>query len=74
MNRKQQKARWAKLVPEHAKRKKGDKFWNKPHISDGGHNMKTGFLTDEVLNRKKGKLKSGYVWSVKKQKYVRGKK
>ena len=26
------------------KRKKGDKFWNKPYINDGGHNSKTGFI------------------------------
>lgn len=52
-------------------RKKGDKFWNKPYISDGGHNSKTGFLTKEVLNSKNGKLKSGWEWNIKKQKYVR---
>ena len=70
------------------KRKKGDKFWNKPYINDGGHNSKTGFMTKEVLDtridhsklmlkRDHAKkidipfiLKSGYVWSIKKQKFV----
>ena len=76
---------WAEKNKDSIGRKKGDKFFNKPYITNGGHNMKTGYETSEVLDAriKHGKdriktgessdlvLKSGHVWSVKQQKFIK---
>ena len=39
------------------KRKKGEPYWNKPWISKGGHNSKTGFRTDKAMKSQDQALK-----------------
>lgn len=38
-------------------RKKGEPYWNKPWISKGGHNSRTGYLTDKEMKRQDQALK-----------------